>query len=233
VAYLPLVEIADAIGPLPVGAARFDCLAATVAVRSIPGSWLTALRPWGQLVTTLAAGTSLIVTVNMVEDGGAVGRVEWDRAGSLPARHGPDYLPSAPGLLAVAQEQDGETVILGPYPVVDVANDWDLNSMLALTAPGIEHAYHATDTRCTAAMAHADGSWARVTAVAGERPTVHQGGPPTSVGHPGGDPRLLAPAWRTSGTRRPRRHHTGRADPPGPRQLARGALKYIAGCPGC
>ncbi|MER6187844.1 hypothetical protein [Streptomyces sp. NPDC001652] len=41
-------------------------------MRSTPTSWLTALSPVGRLVTTLA-GTSLLVTADKVEDGGAVG----------------------------------------------------------------------------------------------------------------------------------------------------------------
>lgn len=172
----PTVEAVDATGPLPAGEGQFDRIVATVAVRSVPESWLTALSPGGRLVTTIA-DTSLIVTANRIEDGGAVGRVEWDRAGFMHARHGEDYPPGQSVLLAAAHDQDGEDVTTGPYPVVDVANAWDLDSMLGITAPGIEHAYHEVGDRRIAVMAHADGSWARATAVAGERPTVHQGGP--------------------------------------------------------
>jgi hypothetical protein len=127
-------------------------------------------------VTTLA-GTSLLVTANKAADGGAVGRVEWERAGFMHARNGEDYPPAPSALLAAAHDQDGEQVTTGPYPVVDVANAWDLDSMLGITAPGIEHAYHQTGERRIAVMAHADGSWARATATGSERPTVHQGGP--------------------------------------------------------
>jgi hypothetical protein len=49
--------------------------------------------------------------------------------------------------------------------------------MLGLTAPGIEHAYQEREGRRTAVMVHADGSWARATAIGAERPVVHQGGP--------------------------------------------------------
>ncbi|KUN16343.1 protein-L-isoaspartate(D-aspartate) O-methyltransferase, partial [Streptomyces antibioticus] len=172
----PAVETVDATGPLPVREGQFDRIVATVAVRSVPASWLTSLSPGGRLVTTLA-GTSLIVTADKTEDGGAVGRVEWDRAGFMHARHHTDYPTGQASLLAAAHDQDGEDVTLGPYPVVDVANAWDLDSMLALTAPGIEHAYHETDNQRTAVMVHADGSWARATATGNERPTVHQSGP--------------------------------------------------------
>ncbi|MCW8382441.1 methyltransferase domain-containing protein [Streptomyces justiciae] len=172
----PNVETADATGPLPALEGQFDRIVATVAVRNVPASWLTALSPGGRLVTTLA-GTSLIVTADKTEDGGAVGRVEWDRAGFMHARHHTDYPAGPSALLAAAHDQDSEDVTIGPYPVVDVANAWDLDSMLGITAPGIEHAYHEKDGRRTAVMVHADGSWARATAIGSERPTVHQSGP--------------------------------------------------------
>ncbi|MCZ9353003.1 methyltransferase domain-containing protein [Streptomyces mutabilis] len=171
----PTVETADATGPLPVTEGRFDRIVATVAVRTVPPGWLAALCTGGRLVTTIA-GTSLILTAEKRSDGAAVGRVEWDRAGFMPVRHGADYPPGASGLLAAAHEIDGEDVTTSPYPVVDVANAWDLDSMLGITAPGIEHAYREDGRRRTAVMVHADGSWARAVSVDGET-TVHQGGP--------------------------------------------------------
>jgi protein-L-isoaspartate O-methyltransferase len=61
-----------------------------VAVRPIPPGWLAALRPGGRLVTTIT-GTSLIITAGKTPDGGASGRTEWDRAGFMHTRSGPDY----------------------------------------------------------------------------------------------------------------------------------------------
>ncbi|MGW8746555.1 methyltransferase domain-containing protein [Streptomyces sp. NPDC055794] len=172
----PTVEAVDGTGPLPVKAGKFDRIVATVAVRTVPVAWLAALCTGGRLVTTIA-GTSLILTAEKRADGAAVGRVEWDRAGFMPVRHGAEYPAGAGGLLAAAHEIDGEDVSTSPYPVVDVANAWDLDSMLGVTAPGVEHAYLDEGYRRTAVMAHADGSWARATSVRGEAPTVHQGGP--------------------------------------------------------
>ncbi|WP_233646833.1 methyltransferase domain-containing protein [Streptomyces sp. BSE6.1] len=172
----PTLETVDATGPLPVKAGAFDRIVATVAVRTVPPGWLAALCPGGRLVTTIA-GTSLILTAEKREDGSAAGRLEWDRAGFMPARHGANYPAGASGLLAAAHEIDGEDVTTGPYPVVDVVNAWDLDSMLGITAPGIEHAYQDDGHRRTAVMAHPDGSWARAVSVGDERPTVHQGGP--------------------------------------------------------
>ncbi|MGO4759093.1 methyltransferase domain-containing protein, partial [Streptomyces sp. 2MCAF27] len=172
----PTVETVDATGDLPFTPSTFDRIVATVAVRSVPASWLTVLRPGGRLVTTLA-GTSLLITAEKNQDGSAAGRVEWDRAGFMHARAGDDYPPGVGDVLAEAVEQDGDEVALGPYPIVDVANAWDLDSMLSLKAPGIEHSYEDDGEQRVALMAHEDGSWARATATGDDRPTVHQGGP--------------------------------------------------------
>lgn len=172
----PRVEIADATGPLPVAAESTDRLVSMVSVRTIPTSWLTALCRGGRLVTTVA-GTSLLVTAEKDADGGATGRVLWDRAGFMPVRHGDDYPPGLAPVLDVARHQDGDRVTSGPYPVVDVEQAWDLDSMLSVTAPGIVHEYREHDGQRTALMVHADRSWARATASGTDRPTVHQGGP--------------------------------------------------------
>ncbi|MGW6292781.1 methyltransferase domain-containing protein [Streptomyces sp. NPDC055058] len=171
----PSVEAVDATGPLPQWEDSFDRIVATVGVRPIPASWLRALRPGGRIVTTIA-GTSLILTADKRPDGTAVGRIEWERAGFMPARHGADYPRAGSRLLAAAHDQDGDDVHTSPYPVMDVANAWDVDSMLGILAPGIEHAYHDRGAHRTAVMAHADGSWARATEADG-RTVVHQGGP--------------------------------------------------------
>lgn len=168
----PEVLAVDATGPLP---GSYDRIVATVAVPSVPAAWLAALRPGGRLVTTLA-GTSLLVTADKVENGGAVGRVEWDRAGFMPTRHGEDYPPGVADLLSAAGSAEGD-VTVARYPLVDVDEAWDLSSMLELTAPGIARRYETASGRAVLLMAHADGSWARATADDGELPTVHQGGP--------------------------------------------------------
>jgi protein-L-isoaspartate O-methyltransferase len=83
----PTVVAADATGSLP---GTYDRIIATVAVRPVPASWLSALRPGGRLVTTIT-GTALILTADKTEDVGATGRIEWDRAGFMPTRTGNDY----------------------------------------------------------------------------------------------------------------------------------------------
>lgn len=155
----------------------YDRIVATVAIRPIPATWLTALRPGGRLVTTIT-GTSLIITADKHDDGGARGVVEWDRAGFMHSRHSPGNYPDDTGrLLADAHHLEGHDVRHGPYPVVDVAEAWDLASMLDITTPGIVHDYQANEGQQTAVMAHPDGSWARATATGTGRPIVHQGGP--------------------------------------------------------
>ncbi|WP_369696726.1 methyltransferase domain-containing protein [Streptomyces sp. XD-27] len=169
----PTVVVADATKSLP---GEYDAIVATVGLRPIHTSVLAALKPGGRLVTTIA-GTSLLVTAQKDEDGGATGRVEWDRAGFMRTRHEDDYPPGLDELLDTAREHDGDDVTRSPYPVVDVANAWDLHSMLDVTAPDIEHHYEETDEQRVALMAHADGSWTRATARGDEPATVHQGGP--------------------------------------------------------
>lgn len=85
----PNLVTLDATGELP---GAYDRIVASVGVRPVPVGWLAALRPGGRLVTTIG-GTSLIVTAEKQEDGSAVGRVEWDRAGFMRTRHGADYPP--------------------------------------------------------------------------------------------------------------------------------------------
>ncbi|MFB6437011.1 methyltransferase domain-containing protein [Streptomyces sp. NPDC056411] len=172
----PTLVATDGTGPLPLPPGSTDRIVSTVAVRPIPGSWLTALCLGGRLVTTLA-GTSLLITAEKDEDGGAFGRVEWDRAGFMHTRSGNNYPAGDDELLATARHHDGEDLSTGPFPVVDVASAWDLASMLDLIAPGIEHDYREDDEQRTALMTHPDGSWARATGRGTDRPTVHQGGP--------------------------------------------------------
>lgn len=170
----PRVQTVDATGPLP---GSYDRIVSMVAIRPIPASWLAALRPGGRLVTVLA-GTTLIVTANKDADGWAAGRVEWDRAGFMTTRSGPDYPAGPDDLYASVRDLTGDHVTRGRYPVVQVEEAWELHSMLEVTAPGIVHYYEESDDgRRTAWMLHADGSWARASAHGIGTPVVHQAGP--------------------------------------------------------
>jgi protein-L-isoaspartate O-methyltransferase len=169
----PLIAAVDATGALP---GTYDRIIATVAVRPIPASWLTALRPGGRLVTTIT-GMNVILTANKTDDGGAEGRIEWDRAGFMESRSGTDYQPQLTEMFAAVRDAEGEQVSRDRYPVIDVAESWELYSMLGALAPGIEHHFEQDGEHVTAWMLHSDGSWARATGIAGEPSTVHQDGP--------------------------------------------------------
>jgi SAM-dependent methyltransferase len=170
----PEVAVCDATASLP---GHYDRIVSMMSVAPIPASWLAALRPGGRLVTVLA-GTGLLVTADKTADGGAAGRTEWYRAGFMTARSGPDYPPSLLDQYPQALDGDGEQITTGKYPVVSIGNAWELHSMLGVTLPGIEHHYQeAGDGRRTAWLLHSDGSWARATGTADDRPLVHQSGP--------------------------------------------------------
>ncbi|TGN72509.1 protein-L-isoaspartate(D-aspartate) O-methyltransferase [Streptomyces bauhiniae] len=172
--YHPQVITGDATGPLP---SVFDRIVSMVSVPRIPASWLLALPAGGRLVTTIA-GTGLIIAADKTRDGGATGRVEWDRAAFMATRTGSDYPGLLDGVFATAGEDEGE-VRLSPFPVLDVMRAWEVWSMLTLAAPGIEHRTGTSDdgSRMTW-MLHPDGSWARARTAHGEHTTtVHQGGP--------------------------------------------------------
>jgi protein-L-isoaspartate O-methyltransferase len=173
----PQIRTGDATGPLPGGADSYDRIVSTVSVRPIPPSWLVALRPGGRLVTTIS-GMTVILTAHKTQDGSAVGQVEWERAGFMDAREGPDYPPDLHTRFGDLPDQEGEQVTAGRYPVINLNDAWELESVLSVVAPGIEHAYQEShDGRRTAWMVHPDGSWARASAHGHQAPVVHQGGP--------------------------------------------------------
>ncbi|MGW5444672.1 methyltransferase domain-containing protein [Streptomyces asiaticus] len=168
----PQVVTCDVTGPLP---GDFDRIVSMVALRNL-ASVTAALRPGGRLVTTLAR-MSVIVTADKDADGGARGVVEWDRAGFMSTRTGADYPPGTEELFAAVRDREGEQTIEGRYPVLNVAEAWDVRAMLELAAPGVEAHYEERGERRTAWLVHADGSWARASATWIDPPTVHQGGP--------------------------------------------------------
>ncbi|RFU41927.1 methyltransferase domain-containing protein [Actinomadura logoneensis] len=162
----------DATEPLP---GSYDRIVSTVAVRPIPPSWLEALRPGGRLVTTLT-GINAILTATKTDDAApmvAKGRIEWDRAGFMSTRSGPDY-PPAP---TTEPHEDDADESIGRYPVVEVDESWELRSMLEIDHPGITHRFEHSGDRRTAWMSHPDGSWARATAIGDAPPLVHQASP--------------------------------------------------------
>lgn len=170
----PQVIRCDATGPLP---GTYDRIVSMMSVAPVPSGWLTALRPGGRLMTTLA-GSGLIVTADKTPDGGARGRTEWHRAAFMAARAGADYPPPLLGELPGAIDGDGDETGIGRYPVVDTASAWELFSMLGVSLPGLQHHFEQQpEGRRTAWLLHPDGSWARATEEPGEAVQVHQSGP--------------------------------------------------------
>lgn len=168
----PRVEVADITGSLP---GTFDRIVSTVGLAGVPASWLRALRTGGRFVTNLV-GTGMVIAADKTPDGGARGRVSWQRAGFMATRSGEDHPPQ----LAArhAWSADAEDVSTGRYPVVQVTATWELMTSFALAVPGVQHGYAGDgDGVRTAVMVHPDGSWARAVGRRGEHPTVHQAGP--------------------------------------------------------
>lgn len=171
----PKILTHDACADLP---GSYDRIVPMVSMPAIPASWLSALRPGGRLVFSLAA-SGVVITATKTADGGATGHVESKPAWFMADRHGDDYPPRQAGQFAAIRDRDGEQVTRGRYPVIEVTWDSDLEAMLSVTAPGITHDY-TRDPRtgiATACMWHEDESWARATGREDEPPLVHQGGP--------------------------------------------------------
>ena len=168
----PALKMADATAPLD---GQWDRVVSMTSVAPIPASWLAALNPGGRIVTTIT-GTGLLITADRTPDGGATGRAEWYRAGFMPSRTGPGYPPPLMDAHPEAHDAEGDTSN-GRYPVVNVANAWELRSMLGITLPGTETHYEEHDGQRTAWLIHPDGSWARATAQGDDPPRIHQAGP--------------------------------------------------------
>ena len=168
----PDLRVCDITGALP---GTYDRIVSTVGLPGIPRSWLSALRDGGRLVTNLA-GTGLVIAADKTPDGDARGVVTWERAGFMATRTGENY-PPAPSTRH-AWTDEGDDTGTGRYPVVQVAEMWELMTSYALVTPGVQHSYTENENGVrTAVMVHADGSWARASGHRGETPTVHQSGP--------------------------------------------------------
>ncbi len=169
----PVIVTCDATGQLP---GTYDRIVPMVSLPAIPASWLTALRPGGRLVFSLTGG-SVLITAGKTPDGGAAGRVEFDRASFMAARHGPGYPPHH-AIPEQALTGDGDATFTSPYPVLDPEWGWELNAILSMTAPGLVIRSQADDQTGlrTTWMAHPDGSWARATGTGEEPALVHQSG---------------------------------------------------------
>jgi protein-L-isoaspartate O-methyltransferase len=170
----PKMVIADATDHIP---GRYARIVSTVGLPAGPGlrPVLDALVPGGRIATALGR-TCLIVTGWKHANGDVVGRVERDMAGFMPTRSGPDDPPGLADLFAVARDTEGDERGTGRYPVLDLANAWELGSMPHVTVPGVESAFETSGDTRTAYLVHPDGSWARAAGEGTDPPEVHQGG---------------------------------------------------------
>ena len=171
----PRIVTGDATGELP---GSYDRIVPMMSAPRVPPGWLAALRPGGRLVFSLAR-TSALITADKTADGGAAGQVEWYPASFMAARPGPGCHGLLDDLFGKIRDAEGEHVSHGRYPVLDVTWGWELDLMLEVTAPGIEHRYECDEQTGieTAWMLHEDGSWARASGAETEAAIVHQGGP--------------------------------------------------------
>ena len=171
----PAMVTADATEHVP---GVYDRIISTVALTPGPQlrPVLRALEPGGRLVTTLAR-TSLVLTGWKNAAGDVVGRVEPGMAGFMPTRSTDNYPPPPEELLTRARTEEGEHRSISRYPVVNIADAWELRSMLEVTTPGVELAFETTGLTRTAYLTHPDGSWARATAEGLAAPEVHESGP--------------------------------------------------------
>ncbi|MBG0825698.1 protein-L-isoaspartate(D-aspartate) O-methyltransferase [Planomonospora sp. ID91781] len=152
------VLCADGTGPLP---GTYDRIVSMTAVRPIPPSWLAALRPGGRLVTVIS-GTNLLLTATATGDGGAEGKIEWERATFIPTLPAEMLPPDQQTLIVAVRDHEGEEVARGRYPVGRIIPFGEVTSMLEVVVPGIAHHYEEDgDGVRTAWMAPPDGSWAR------------------------------------------------------------------------
>ena len=94
---------------------------------------------------TTISGMTVILTAHKTQDGSVVGQVEWERAGFMDTRGGPDYPPDLHTRFGDLPGQEGEQVTTGRYPVINVNDAWELQSVLSVVVPGIEHAYQQSD----------------------------------------------------------------------------------------
>ncbi|WP_406278528.1 methyltransferase domain-containing protein [Embleya sp. NBC_00896] len=170
----PKVAAIDALGDIP--GHGFDAAVAMFSTRSIPESWLCAVRPGGTISTTLK-GTSLHLRVEVEDEAHATGVVVSSEAHFMPARRGPDDGGALDQVYQSARTAHGDetTNLAGDLP--DLWKDWQLVLLLELLKPGIEHRSINLDDRSMVWLLHPSGSWARAEVPTSGPSIVHSSGP--------------------------------------------------------
>jgi len=173
VGHHPRIEAVDATTEVP---GSFDRIVATVAMPTVPPSWIKALRPGGRISTVLD-NTQAILTVDLRDDGTLAGRIERDWAGFMSARHSDDYEPGHKGTVDRLLAERGERTEQGRYPLVNPDDAWELWSTLAVQHPGVRSHWHTDGGEAVCLLWDEAGSWARAEGERGHTPTVHAAGP--------------------------------------------------------
>jgi len=167
----PRMVVADATGELPEG--EYDRMIATVSVRPVPKSWLAALRPGGQIVTTIAQ-TSLLVSARLERGLVARGSVQPDPASFMRTRSSANYPARLDSVYTAARDADGDEVRRLRGPVPDLWTDWELRALYELDSADIENRSATDDDgKVIVWLLAGDGSWARAEEATGK---VHQSG---------------------------------------------------------
>ncbi|MFI6981699.1 methyltransferase domain-containing protein [Embleya sp. NPDC050154] len=177
----PRMTTIDATHALPEDG--FDRAVAMFSTRTIPSTWLAAVRSGGVISTTLA-GTSLHLRVTVTDATHAHGRVASHGARFMPVRSGPEDGSALHRVYLAARTADGDEVRAFDGDVPNIRDDWRLALLLELLQPAVDHRWIDLDDRSMVWLLHASGSWARAEVPKfGGRPTVHSSGPLDLWGH--------------------------------------------------
>ncbi|MET7301429.1 methyltransferase domain-containing protein [Embleya sp. NPDC005575] len=178
---VPRMVAVDATQTLPDDG--FDRAVAMFSTRTIPSTWLAAVRSGGVISTTLA-GTSLHVRVTVTDATHAQGRVVSDEARFMRARTGPEDGSALHRVYLSARTAEGDEVRAFDGDVPNLRDDRRLALLLELLHPTIDHRWIDLDDRSMVWLLHPSGSWARAEVPKfGGRPAVHSSGPLDLWGH--------------------------------------------------
>lgn len=170
----PQFQTCDVTEALPEG--DWDRAVSMVSVRPVPGSWITALGPGAQFVTTIA-NTPLLVQFAIDFDSIAYGTVDSGPATFMRTRSAPDYAPRFDATYLAARDAEGGEVRKANGPIPDLWSEWELRCLFELDTPDIEVRTGADDdgnSNGVVWLLGADGAWARAEGATG---LVHQDGP--------------------------------------------------------
>ncbi|MGC0423224.1 methyltransferase domain-containing protein [Embleya sp. AB8] len=170
----PRMSAIDATRDLPEDG--FDRAVAMFSTRTIPSTWLAAVRSGGIISTTLA-GTSLHLRVVVTDATHAEGRIASHEAQFMRVRSGPEDGSAMHRVYLSARTAEGDEVRSLDGGLPDLRTDWRLGLLLELLEPAIDHRSIDLDDRSMVWLLHPSGSWARAEVPKSGLPVVHSSGP--------------------------------------------------------